>query len=98
MRVNISGFAKQRRKETRIPWEVVERQDTTCASTIMIRIVIILMSVIMMMTIMMTANLIGVLKSGAFCRADWEKEKVNTKDWDQDQNLEKILGLGSKPS
>ena len=94
MRVKISGFAKQRRKETRIPWEVVERQDTTCASTIMIQIVIILMTVI----IMMTANLIGVLKSGAFCRPDWEKEKVNTKDWDQDQNLEKILGLGSKPS
>ena len=94
MRVKISGFAKQRRKETRIPWEVVERQDTTCASTIMIQIVIILMTVI----IMMTANLIGVLKSGPFCRADWEKEKVNTKDWDQDQNLEKRLGLGSKPS
>ena len=29
MRANISGFAKQRRKETRIPCEDVERQDTT---------------------------------------------------------------------
>ena len=29
MRANISGLAKQRRKETKIPWEDVERQETT---------------------------------------------------------------------
>ena len=29
MRESISGFAKQRRKETKTPWEDVERQDTT---------------------------------------------------------------------
>ena len=85
MRDKISGFAKQRRNETRIPCDVVERQDSTCAST-------------MTIVISIMANLIGVLKSGPFCRADWEKEKVNTKDWDQDQNLEKRIGLGSKPS
>ena len=51
VRVNISGFAKQRRNETRIPWEVVERQDTTCVILMLTIMKINMIVKISMMTI-----------------------------------------------
>ena len=61
--------------------------------TIVMMIMIMIMRVMMtnmtiiMKIMMMIANLIGVLKFGSFCRADWQKQKVNSKDWYQDQDL-----------
>ena len=61
--------------------------------TILMMIMIMIMRVLMtnmmiiMKIMMMIANLIGVLKFGSFCRADWQKQKVNAKDWYQDQDL-----------
>ena len=37
----------------------------------------------------MVVHLVGVLKAGPFCWPDWEKKKVDSEYWDQDQNLAK---------